>query len=561
MAYSSSPPHHNLFLFALAFLAVGAADAWPAWGNGRMFFSKATRPEAVELDKVAVATTAAAADTTNSNSASEEFSRPSSGGSNSRGYGRPEESYPEAYFRRGVHHDAEKLTTTNAAAATAEQEKEEEAAPAGVTGDNDAWLGYPEDGSGRGRPLPYARMRGGQQQHTTTNAAAATAEQEKEQEAAAAGVAGDGAGLGYPEDGSGRGRPLSYARMRGGQQQQQQYDYGMSDTRLYQNGRYYYDVNTGKYYGYGRASNPVRTRPEEFGSWHGGRRYGANAAYANGNDQEEFGTGYRAGEQVGRRYGNGNVAGKEYANGNDQEFGTGYRAGEQTGRWYDGAAAVYDSKERWLVPRFSFHTYPGILIPRAPARVSPILRVSHGAESHGITSHDERRGPARAQTLTGRSDADPSRFANGPRVRKTKYNFHVSNQPPRRAADRPSLTGRVLAALPISCRAPHCAPGPAAMAAAAAARSFLRSGVASSSSVRGAAARAASRAGTAPLPRRPSAAAPRLLVRSPVEMSSVCLETLMPMHSATASALMTSLLTGPSCRSFGWLSEAGNDDV
>ncbi|KAF0901964.1 hypothetical protein E2562_011794 [Oryza meyeriana var. granulata] len=93
-----------------------------------------------------------------------EESRPSSGGSNSRGYGRPEESYPEAYFRRGVHHDAEKLTTTNAAAATAEQEKEGEAAPAGVTGDNDAWLGYPEDGSGRGRPLSYARKHGGQQQ-------------------------------------------------------------------------------------------------------------------------------------------------------------------------------------------------------------------------------------------------------------------------------------------------------------------------------------------------------------------------------------------------------------
>ncbi|BAF06190.1 Os01g0754000 [Oryza sativa Japonica Group] len=99
------------------------------------------------------------------------------------------------------------------------------------------------------------------------------------------------------------------------------------------------------------------------------------------------------------------------------------------------------------------------------------------------------------------------------------------------------------------------------MATAAAARSFLRSGVASSSSIRGAAARAASRAGPAPLPRRLPAAAPRLILRSPVEMSSVCLETLMPMHSATASALMTSLLAAPACRSFGWLSEAGNDDV
>ncbi|KAG8077954.1 hypothetical protein GUJ93_ZPchr0007g5012 [Zizania palustris] len=93
------------------------------------------------------------------------------------------------------------------------------------------------------------------------------------------------------------------------------------------------------------------------------------------------------------------------------------------------------------------------------------------------------------------------------------------------------------------------------MAAAAAARSFLRSGVASSSSIRGAAARAASRSGTAPLPRRLPASSPCIRLRSPVEMSSVCLETLMPMHSATASALMMSLLAAPASRSFGWLSE------
>ncbi|KAL5226891.1 hypothetical protein ABZP36_015156 [Zizania latifolia] len=96
--------------------------------------------------------------------------------------------------------------------------------------------------------------------------------------------------------------------------------------------------------------------------------------------------------------------------------------------------------------------------------------------------------------------------------------------------------------------------------AAAAARSFLRSAVASSSSIRGAAARFASRSGPAPLPRRSSASAPRLLLRSPVEMSGVCLETLMPMHSATASALMTSLLAAPVSRSFGWLSE-GQDET
>ncbi|XP_066315026.1 protein NUCLEAR FUSION DEFECTIVE 6, mitochondrial-like isoform X3 [Miscanthus floridulus] len=90
-------------------------------------------------------------------------------------------------------------------------------------------------------------------------------------------------------------------------------------------------------------------------------------------------------------------------------------------------------------------------------------------------------------------------------------------------------------------------------ASASAARSFLRSS--GSSSLRSAAARAASRAGPAPLPRRMPTSAPRALLRSPVEMSSVCLESLMPMHSATASALMTSLLAAPACKGFGWLSE------
>ncbi|CAO1946016.1 unnamed protein product, partial [Urochloa humidicola] len=95
-------------------------------------------------------------------------------------------------------------------------------------------------------------------------------------------------------------------------------------------------------------------------------------------------------------------------------------------------------------------------------------------------------------------------------------------------------------------------------AAAAAARSFLRSSA--PSSLRSAAARAASRAGPAPLPRRMPASAPRVLLRSPVEMSSVCLESLMPMHSATASALMTSLLAAPASKGFGWLSE-GQDET
>jgi hypothetical protein len=120
----------------------------------------------------------------------------------------------------------------------------------------------------------------------------------------------------------------------------------------------------------------------------------------------------------------------------------------------------------------------------------------------------------------------------------------------------------------------------AAAMAAAAARSFLRSSA--PSSVRATAARAAaSRVGPAPLPRRLPTSAPRVLLRyarshfhlvvpdegmsytshfnicnrSPVEMSSVCLESLMPMHSATASALMTSLLAAPASKGFGWLSE------
>lgn len=44
-----------------------------------------------------------------------------------------------------------------------------------------------------------------------------------------------------------------------------------------------------------------------------------------------------------------------------------------------------------------------------------------------------------------------------------------------------------------------------------------------------------------------------------MEMSSVCLESLMPMHTATASALMTSLLAAPACKGFGWLSEGDFD--
>ncbi|ONM37974.1 hypothetical protein ZEAMMB73_Zm00001d043429 [Zea mays] len=94
---------------------------------------------------------------------------------------------------------------------------------------------------------------------------------------------------------------------------------------------------------------------------------------------------------------------------------------------------------------------------------------------------------------------------------------------------------------------------------AAVARSFLRSS--GSSSLRSAAARAASRAGPVPLPRRIPSSGPRVLLRSPVDINSVCLESLMPMHSATASALMTSLLAAPACKGLGWLSEGQMDDL
>ncbi|XP_010919521.1 protein NUCLEAR FUSION DEFECTIVE 6, mitochondrial isoform X4 [Elaeis guineensis] len=86
---------------------------------------------------------------------------------------------------------------------------------------------------------------------------------------------------------------------------------------------------------------------------------------------------------------------------------------------------------------------------------------------------------------------------------------------------------------------------------AAAARSVLHS-----SSLRMAAARVASeaRASSRPPLLRLRPAAPRFL-RSPVEMS-FAVESLLPKHSATASALMTSMLT-VSLRGYGWLSEDG----
>ncbi|XP_011100248.1 protein NUCLEAR FUSION DEFECTIVE 6, chloroplastic/mitochondrial-like isoform X1 [Sesamum indicum] len=95
-------------------------------------------------------------------------------------------------------------------------------------------------------------------------------------------------------------------------------------------------------------------------------------------------------------------------------------------------------------------------------------------------------------------------------------------------------------------------------AASTAARSVFRS-----STVRNAATRLASQAKSARsspfrLPARAPVLANRIL-RSPVEMSA-CLESMQPYHTATASALMTSMLTVSRC-GFGWLAEACNDDV
>ncbi|KAL8228122.1 hypothetical protein R6Q57_015706 [Mikania cordata] len=100
------------------------------------------------------------------------------------------------------------------------------------------------------------------------------------------------------------------------------------------------------------------------------------------------------------------------------------------------------------------------------------------------------------------------------------------------------------------------------MAAAVAARSVLRNATA----VRSAASRisAGAKPNVTSAPRssfRIPSQKPlsHCIFRSPVEMSCVSVESMLPFHTATASALLTSMLSAP--RTCGWTLEDLNDDV
>ncbi|GJN17639.1 hypothetical protein PR202_gb04723 [Eleusine coracana subsp. coracana] len=262
---ASSGRHLSLLVVAVVVVAVATPRA-DAWGGGRFFFSKTTRPGAAAVDEPAEKTTTVPVnEAADPNGATAAFSRPSTGGSGGRGYGlygRPDESFPPGYFRRGVHRNAEKLTTTsNAPTTTTTAAAANEAGSRG----SDPFV---EDNNGRGR-APWTN--GNNNVPATTTSTEAFAE----------------------DNGSGWGRPPKVYGLPGAGSRFRRDDYGMSDTRLYQNGRYYDDVDAGRY-GYGRESNPVRTtRPEEFtGDDDRRARHSGNAAaagyyqYGNGNGNE-----------------------------------------------------------------------------------------------------------------------------------------------------------------------------------------------------------------------------------------------------------------------------------
>ncbi|KAM3394134.1 protein NUCLEAR FUSION DEFECTIVE 6, mitochondrial isoform X2 [Capsicum galapagoense] len=99
-----------------------------------------------------------------------------------------------------------------------------------------------------------------------------------------------------------------------------------------------------------------------------------------------------------------------------------------------------------------------------------------------------------------------------------------------------------------------------------AARSFLRSAATSGRSAvtsgRSAATKIASGAKPKSSPFRIPAQKPAnaRIFRSPVEMSCVRVESMFPYHTATASALLTSMLSATP-RSYGWTLEDCNDDL